>query len=125
MIRGRGGMLGPDLSNSGGVLSLDQLRESLLDPDADGAPTYRGIKVVDKRGRSIEGVARNRTNYSVQIQDAQGNLHLLPMTDVREMTLSPGSPMPKDYKSTLSSQELDDLLAYLSRQSMRPREEKK
>jgi len=47
------------------------------------------------------------------------------MADVREMTLSAGSPMPKDYKSKLSSQELDDLLAYLSRQSMRPREEKK
>jgi cytochrome c oxidase cbb3-type subunit III len=124
-IRGRGGMLGPDLSNAGGTLSLDLLREAVLDPDADGAPNYRGIKVVDKRGRTLEGVARNRTNYSVQIQDAQGNLHLLSMTDVREMTLSPGSPMPKDYKSKLSSEELEDLLAYLSRQSVRPREEKK
>ena len=125
MIRGRGGMLGPDLSNAGALNSLDRLRESILDPDADGSLTYRGIKVVDKRGRSIEGVARNRTNYSLQIQDAQGNLHLLSMADVREMTFSNGSPMPKDYRSKLSVQELEDLLAYLSRQSLRPREEKK
>jgi putative heme-binding domain-containing protein len=125
MILGRGGMLGPDLSNVGGTQALGQIREAILDPDADGAPTYRGVKIVDKRGRTIEGVARNRTNYSLQVQDAQGNLHLLSMADVREMTLSAGSPMPKDYKSKLSSQELDDLLAYLSRRSVRPREEKK
>jgi hypothetical protein len=47
------------------------------------------------------------------------------MADVREMTFSKGSPMPKDYRSKLSNQELEDLLAYLSRQSLRAREEKK
>ena len=125
MIRGRGGMLGPDLSNAGALRSLDQLREAILDPDAVGDSTYRGIKVVDKRGRTIEGVARNRTNYSLQIQDAQGNIYLLSTSDIREMTLAKGSPMPKDYKSQLSAKEIDDLLAYLSRQGLRPPEEKK
>src|SRR6266576_3896417 len=32
-IRGRGGFLGPDLSNIGRTRSFPQLRESLLDPD--------------------------------------------------------------------------------------------
>ena len=42
------------------------------------------------------------------------------MSDVREMTLAKGSPMPKDYAKRLNKQELDDILAFLSRQSARP-----
>jgi putative heme-binding domain-containing protein len=119
LIRGRGGMLGPDLSNEGASRALPQIRESILDPDADGAPNYRSVTVVLKNGKSLRGVARNRTNYSLQLLDAKGNLHLLSMADISEMTLGTGSPMPKDFARRLTSQEIDNLVAYLSRQSMR------
>src|SRR5205807_1209240 len=119
-IRGRGGKLGPDLTNAGGTRPLPQLRDDILDPDAGGAANYRAITVKLRNGKTVQGVARNRTNYSVQIQDAEGNLHLLSMADVQEMTLGRGSPMPKDYAKRLSSTELDNILAYLSRQSARP-----
>ena len=36
------------------------------------------------------------------------------------MTLAKGSPMPKDYGKRLNEHELDDILAFLSRQSARP-----
>jgi cytochrome c oxidase cbb3-type subunit 3 len=119
-IRGRGGMLGPDLTNVGATRALPQIREAIVDPDADGAPNYRSVTVVLKNGQSLKGVARNRTNYSLQLQDAKGNLHLLSMAEVSEMTLGKGSPMPKDFGKRLSHQEIDNLVAYLSRQSMRP-----
>ncbi|MBM3773754.1 MAG: c-type cytochrome [Acidobacteria bacterium] len=121
-VLGRGGMLGPDLSNTGARRSVEQLREAVLDPDADGFPGYRGVKAVLKDGRAIQGVARNRTNYSLQILDSKGALHLLPMSAVKELTLSAHSPMPGDYKTRFSRQELDDLVAYLSRRSVRPYE---
>lgn len=124
-IQGRGGALGPDLSNVGGTRPLPLLREAILDPDANGAPGYRAVTVVLRTGRTLHGVARNRTNYSLQLQDAEGNLHLLSMADVREMTLSKGSPMPKDFGKRLSAQEIDDLVAYLTRQSLRPVEKTK
>ncbi|MBV6432651.1 MAG: hypothetical protein IANPNBLG_02793 [Bryobacteraceae bacterium] len=124
-ILGRGGMLGPDLSNVGAVRAVEEIRESIVDPDADGFPTYKGVTAVLNDGRTIKGVARNRTNYSVQVQDAQGNLHLLRMPDVRTITYAEHSPMPRDYKEKLSRQELDDLIAFLSRQSVRPYEPEK
>ena len=123
-IRGRGGMLGPDLTNIGGTRPLPQLRDAILDPDADVLPGYRAVTVVLKNGKTLRGVARNRTNYSLQLQDADGNLHLLSMAEVRELTLSKGSPMPKDFGKRLSAKEIDDLLAYLSQQSIRPVEKK-
>lgn len=119
-IRGRGGLLGPDLSDIGATRALAQLREAILDPDADGAPGYRSVSVTLHNGAKLDGVARNRTNYYLHLQDAQGNLHAIPMREVAQMSLANGSPMPKDFGKRLTPQEIDDLLAYLSRQSIRP-----
>jgi putative heme-binding domain-containing protein len=121
-IMGRGGLLGPDLSNIGAQRSVEQIREAVIDPDADGFPGYRSVKVILKDGHTLKGVARNRTNYSIQIQDEEGNLHLLPISVVKELAISEHSLMPGDYKKRFSRQEIDDLVAYLSRQSVRPYE---
>jgi putative heme-binding domain-containing protein len=124
-IRGQGGMLGPDLSNAGAQLSIEKLREAILDPDADGFRGYREVTATLKNGQRIRGVARNRTNYSIQILDEQGKPHLLDTSDLRDLQFGEHSPMPRDYKQRLNRQELTDLLAYLSRQSARPYEPKK
>ena len=124
-INNQGGKLGPDLSNIASVQATLAIRESIVDPDADGAVGYHAVTVTLKNGKTISGVARNRSNYSLQLQDRTGNLHLIDMADVTQMTLSKGSPMPKDYAKRLSPKELDDLVAYLSRQSVRPYEKEK
>ena len=124
-IRGRGGKLGPDLTNAGATRPLPQLRQDILDPDAGGVSGYQSVTVVLRSGNTLEGVARNRTNYSLQLQEANGSLHLLTMPEIREIRLAKGSPMPKDYAQRLSKEELDNILAYLSRQSARPIEAKK
>ena len=119
-ILGRGGMLGPDLSNVGGTLAADDIRESVLDPDADGFARYKAATVVLANGTTLKGVARNRTNYSMQLQDAQGNLHMIDLSKAKQVTISDHSPMPRNYSQRLSKQEVDDLIAFLSRQSVRP-----
>ncbi len=119
-ILGRGGMLGPDLSNIGGTRAAEDIRESVVDPDADGFPRYRGVTVVLANGTTLKGVARNRSNYSMQLQDAQGNLHLIAMDQVKQVTFGEHSPMPRNYSQRLTKQEMDDLIAFLSRQSVRP-----
>jgi putative heme-binding domain-containing protein len=118
-VRGRGGALGPDLSNIGRTRSLAQLRESLLDPDARITEGYRGVTVVTKDGRKIAGVARDNTNYAIQVLDAKGNLHLLAKRDLREVIFRKRSLMPGDYRQRLSSEQTQDLLAFLARQSVR------
>lgn len=119
-ILGQGGLLGPDLSNVGGVRSLPHIRESILDPDEEIPPGYRSASVVLRNGRRLEGIARNFSNYSLQLQDQQGHLHLIPMEDVERIDLARGSAMPKDYAKRLTNGELRDLLAFLAQQSVRP-----
>ncbi len=121
-IRGRGGLLGPDLGNIGAQRSAEKLRQAILDPDADGFRGYAGVEAVLLDGRTITGVARNRTNYSVQILDAQGGVHLLQAADISQLRLSRHSPMPADYAHRLSADQIRDLVAFLARQSVRPYE---
>jgi cytochrome c oxidase cbb3-type subunit 3 len=118
-VLGRGGMLGPDLSNIGASRPVDQIREALLDPDADGFRGYQGVTAITKDGRTIEGVARTRTNYAVVILDKTGNLHALRTGDLRDLKFAQHSPMPS-YKQRLSPEELTNVIAYLSRLSVRP-----
>lgn len=118
-IRGRGGALGPDLSNIGRTRSLTQLRESLLDPGARITEGFRGVTVVTKDGRKIAGVAKDNTNYAIQILDAKGNLHLLEKRDLREVVFRKGPLMPADYKQRLTPDEVQNVLAFLARQSVR------
>lgn len=118
-IRGHGGSLGPDLTNEGATRALPQIREAILNPDASGSPNYRSVDVLLKSGKRLKGVARDRTNYSIALQDQDGDMHLIPMTDVSELSIAKTSPMPKDYKQRLRNAEIEDLLAFLSRQSIR------
>jgi PQQ-dependent dehydrogenase (methanol/ethanol family) len=118
-IRGRGGFPGPDLSNIGRVRSFRQLRVSLLDPDAQIAEGYGGVTVTTQSGQTISGVARDNTNYAIQILDAHGDVHRLLKADLREVAVHKGSLMPQDFKLRLSAAEIDDLLAFLGRQSLR------
>jgi putative heme-binding domain-containing protein len=119
-IRGEGGRMGPDLSNIGGSRPLAVIRESIVEPGKDLA--YLGNEaatVVLKNGQTLKGVARNRSNYSLQLVDTGGKLHLIEMRDVRELTLTESTPMPTDYLQRLTRLELRDLLAYLAAQDIR------
>lgn len=119
-IRGEGGRSGPDLSNIGGSRPLPVIREAILEPSKD--LFYIGNEAVSltlKNGKKLEGIARNRSNYSLQLIDKNGDLHLLRMNDVKEMTLRTNSPMPGDYAKRLSTTQLRDLLAYLAGQVTR------
>ena len=124
-ILGRGGRMGPDLSNVGGSRPLALIRESIVEPAKD--LFYLGNEaawVLLKNGQMLEGVAKNRSNYSLQLVDTKGILHLISMTDVKELTLSESTPMPTDYGKRLSRAELRDLLAYLATLDIRAAEGK-
>ena len=119
-ILGQGGFLGPDLSNIGMSHSWKQLKQALLDSKSRSRTGYQGASVLTQGGGRITGIIKDQTNYSVAIQDANGNLHLLLMRDVREITLRNGSLMPDDYDRRLTAKEIEDVLAFLSRLSVRP-----
>lgn len=119
MILGRGGYPGPDLSNIGAERTVPQLRESLMKPSARIADGYGGVAAALKSGRTVQGVAKNHNNYSVQILDNAGKLHLLSRDEIKKLDMMEASMMP----AVSDANEAVHLIAFLSRQSTRPKRE--
>ena len=61
MLNGRGGILGPDLSNLGRERRLSQIAVALRNPEALQTPGYRPVKVRLRDGRTLEGWAWRKT----------------------------------------------------------------
>ena len=120
MVHGKGGYIGPDLTNIAATSTDKQLRESILDTNARITPGFTGVTVELKNGNEIQGVAKNNSNYSIQILDASGTLHLLNKRDLKQVDFRKASIMPDNYGQQLRPEELEDILAFLSRQVVRP-----
>jgi putative heme-binding domain-containing protein len=117
MIRGEGGHPGPDLSNIGAERTVAQLRESVTKPSARIAEGYRAVTARLTSGRTIQGVAKNNNNYSVQILDSAGKLHLLSREEIVQLELQDASLMPP----ISDPEEARHLIAFLAQQATRPR----
>jgi len=121
-IRGQGGRMGPDLTDVGATRPLALIKEAIVGPfQRLQMAGQEGVSIRLKNGKEIQGLARNRNNYSLQVLDREGNLHLVSMLDVEQLTISARSLMPDDYGRRLSAQELQDLYAFLARQALRPK----
>jgi cytochrome c oxidase cbb3-type subunit III len=118
MIRGQGGIAGPDLSNIGGEQPLQHIRDSLTKAQPQIPRGYQPVEVVTADGRRISGIAKNDNNFSLQLLDNQGRLQLFTRDELREVIYGKQSLMPSDYDKKFSAAELQDLLAFLSRQAI-------
>ncbi len=119
MIRGRGGYLGPDLSDVGATRRIGELRASLTSPSSLPSPDYRPLYVTGPGGKRLRAVAKHSTYWSAQVLDETGKLHLLHGGDARKLDFVQKSWMSPDFVKDLTPQELTDLIAFLSRQSVR------
>ena len=115
MLNGRGGTIGPDLSNVGAQVTLKHLQESLTRERPIPAD-YRPIKVVTREGQTVEGIAKNEDAFSIQILDYQNKLHLYETNELRAIVPEKTSLMPHNYDQTLTAREYQDLVAMLARQ---------
>lgn len=113
MAKGEGGFIASDLSGYGGTQSAADIRSTITDPNRTLDPRKRTVVVTTSDGQSLTGVPRNEDNFSLQLQTMDGALHLFAKSELQTVEYQPRSLMPDDYKSRLSSQELDDLVGYL------------
>lgn len=132
MIGGKGGVVGPDLSNIAATRKAAAIQDALTKVEhrvfGDGgvhvpaiAPMeYQPVTVVTKDGRTIEGVMRNQDHWSVQMVDMNGGYHSFDRASLASVTVTGGSVMPSDYDRRLSPGEFKDLMAFLTRQGTRP-----
>lgn len=116
-VRGRGGLLGPDLSNAGSDLSLKQIRDALTVRKPHVPAGYRPVRVVTHEGQVFSGVSKNEHNFSLQMLAGDNQLHLFTSNEIKEVIFSDQSLMPADFDKRLSAEEFDNLLAFLSRLS--------
>jgi len=134
MLRGKGGLLGPDLSNLAAIRKLNDIKDALTKPDhrvtTDGGrhevsleplTSYQPVRVVTRDGSIISGILKNEDPFSLQMLGADNELHFFSRTELREVVYDRRSPMPTDYDKRLTAEEFQDLIAFLSRQSFGPR----
>jgi cytochrome c oxidase cbb3-type subunit 3 len=113
IVNGRGGRLGPELTEIGLRRSLSFLHDSIVDPAAYIGPEYRTATVVTPDGAKIRGVVLNEDDYSIQLRDTREELRSFSKSDLKDVQLEKESLMPS-YKSALSETEVNDLVAYLN-----------
>jgi PQQ-dependent dehydrogenase (methanol/ethanol family) len=112
LINGDGSPIGPDLSSIAKEMTVDQIREALLQPDERIAPGYRLVTVHRRDGQTLRGFARSRTTYDLALQDLKGVFHPLSIDQVSRITEENRSHMPP---AKVTSSELQDVIAFLSR----------
>jgi hypothetical protein len=69
----------------------------------------------------MEGVLRAATNYAYELQTADGNIHSFSANELKHIAYHEGPSMPRDYTKRLTAAEIDDILAFLARQTVRQR----
>jgi PQQ-dependent dehydrogenase (methanol/ethanol family) len=111
-VNGRGSPIGPDLSSVGREMTVQEIEAVLRDPDAHITPGYELLKVHLQDGSTIEGFARGRSSFDIQLQDTKGQFHLLHSPEYTSVEKVNGSLM-KAWDGTPA--QMEDMLAYLGK----------
>ncbi len=134
MLHGKGGLMGPDLSDLASRRRMNSIRDALTksqyrvvtDRGGQGAgltpsSRFQPVRVVTRDGQTVSGLVRNEDSFSLQVLGSDNALHLFLRDELVEVTYETKSLMPTDYDQRLTSDEMRDLLAFLSRQGTVPR----
>jgi cytochrome c oxidase cbb3-type subunit 3 len=112
-VNGKGGRLGPDLSDIGSMRSPQYLRASIVEPSKEISRGYRTVHVVDNGGKAVRGFLLDEDTYSVRVIDVEENLRSFWKENLHEISYEDVSLM-SSYAQVFSEDELDSLVSYLS-----------
>jgi putative heme-binding domain-containing protein len=110
----QGKEMGPDLRGIGEVRSHRDLLEAILAPSASFARGFEPKTVVTTSGRVISGVIHKESDDSIFLYTTGREEVRIARSEVDEIAASTVSIMPQGLERLLTSDELRDLLAYLS-----------
>jgi putative heme-binding domain-containing protein len=112
LVRGEGGVNGPDLSYIGSQRPVEHLRQAILDPNASVLREYWTARITLESNRQHSGFIMNEDTHTIQILSASGGLMSLAKRDFRKFEIDKTSAMPS-MKGQLSGSEVADLVRYL------------
>src|SRR5437660_7603926 len=84
MVKGGGGVLGPELSNLAKERRLSQIEQALRSPGT-AAVSYKVVTARLRDGGSIRGLVKNETNFDIQLQSLDGAIHPLDKSAIAEL----------------------------------------
>lgn len=113
MAAGEGGFIASDLSSYVRTHSMDEARSAITNPNPNGDRMARTATVTTHDGEKYAGRIRNEDNFSLQLQTLDGVFHFFAKSEIQGVEYSSQSLMPSNYGSTLSSDELKDLISYM------------
>jgi PQQ-dependent dehydrogenase (methanol/ethanol family) len=132
-IRGRGGVIGPDLGSIATKRTAQQIEQALRNPGSlpqpqargrrwdggdeqlngtDFRATYSPATITLSDGKTIRGVLQHETNFDLQLMGLDAHLYLLSKDQVTNIAHDSQSVMPK---TAASADQIQNLLAYLTR----------
>ncbi len=112
---GRGGTIGPDLTNIGRSNSREQIITSILAPSREIAPHFQPWLLVTKDGKSYSGLrlAKGGDDGIEPYSDSAGNEFTLESNAIESREASSVSIMPDGLEATVSIDDLRDLVTFL------------
>lgn len=117
-MNGRGGGLGPDLTQTASRLTRERLLQSILQPSLEIAPQFVPWQIVTTDGRNFTALLVNEEVDGTQIyRDAAGKTYRLKPLEIEERKPSEKSLMPEGLEKQMTREELRDLLAFLGKKT--------
>jgi putative heme-binding domain-containing protein len=107
-----GGAIGPDITGSQRQ-NLDYLLENLVDPSGAVVRDYQMQIIETKGGRVITGLVVAESKSAVTIQTVNEKV-VVPADEIEDRVTSPVSMMPDGMLQKLSSEQVRDLVAYVT-----------
>lgn len=115
-IDGRGGDLGPDLSNVGKSKDRSALISSILLPSEAMSPEWQGWYIEMREGTRYEGRQIDVGEKQIKLYTQAEGFIRVQKADVADYGMYENSLMPTGLEQRLTNQDLKDLLAYLEAQ---------
>jgi len=113
MVAGKGGFIASDLSAYAGTRALEQIRSAITSPTPGDDQRARMVTLTTRSGEKLVGRMRNEDNFSLQLQALDGAFYFVAKADLEGLEYNSQTLMPSDYGSTLSLDELNDVVSYL------------
>jgi putative membrane-bound dehydrogenase-like protein len=112
-VAGKGGTLGPDLTNIGAIRSEHDILEAILYPSASFAREHETSKIVTKTN-SYTGIIKEQLPNAIIIQTGPQTKVQVPQSAITSIEPQDVSMMPNGLDKILTTEELSDLIAYLT-----------
>ena len=111
-LYGEGGNIGPDITGSNRA-NIDYLLSNILDPSGEIQDAYKMVVVTTRDGRTYVGNVVKETERQLTLRIVGQESVVMNKSDIQSREVTASSMMPTGLFTTMSDQEILDLVSYL------------